>query len=353
GAYRYPCYAGITAFYLILEALQRRSHRTHVILPAYTAGSLVVAVRKAGLIPVLCDVSLRDFNMDTQSLAARISVDTLAVVAVHMFGLPMRDIVSLRTQLKAETMLIEDCCQSMGSRINDFPTGSFGDISFTSFNRGKNFTTFGGGCITTDSAEHARNLEEVLAALEPAAQQRLRLAFEIAAYRLGTNPWTYAALQPLVSRYKEIAPPKDFSATQLSGCRAFLGSRLLPRADQLFLARYNNGRFLINGLRDTAGVILPEIPANVFCVFNRLPILFEDAVRLASVQSDLWKAGFETSRMYVQPLHRMFDVGYNKEDFPNAMYVADHLLALSVYPGLSSSDLERIVAVIKKQVRGS
>ena len=54
----YPLNSGLAAFYLILSCLKSRSERKEVVIPAYTAGSLVVAIKKAGLKPVLCDISL-------------------------------------------------------------------------------------------------------------------------------------------------------------------------------------------------------------------------------------------------------------------------------------------------------
>ena len=46
------CYftnSGTTAFYLILKALKKLSDKTEVVLPAYTAPSLILPIRKAGL----------------------------------------------------------------------------------------------------------------------------------------------------------------------------------------------------------------------------------------------------------------------------------------------------------------
>ena len=84
--------SGISAFYLVLQALKKRSSRREVILPGYTAPSLVVAIHKAGLKPVLCDISLEDFNMDTKTVRGMVSSETLCVVCVHMFGIPVKNI---------------------------------------------------------------------------------------------------------------------------------------------------------------------------------------------------------------------------------------------------------------------
>jgi dTDP-4-amino-4,6-dideoxygalactose transaminase len=55
--------------------------------------------------------------------------------------------------------------------------------------------------------------------------------------------------------------------------------------------------------------------------------------------------------MYLRPLHHMFDLGYAKEDFPNACYVAQRLLALPVHPSVSREELLRAVDIIRGATR--
>ncbi len=147
--YIYLVNSGLTAFYLALLALKNHSERQEVVLPAYTAGSLVVAIKKAGLKPVLCDITLEDFNLDRKILSGVVSGNTLAVVAVHMFGIPISDISGIKQKIPSGVCLIEDCCQAEGGKVDNLEVGSFGELSFFSFNRGENFSTFGGGGIAT------------------------------------------------------------------------------------------------------------------------------------------------------------------------------------------------------------
>jgi len=77
------------------------SPHSEVILPAYTAGSLVVAVGKAGLKPVLCDISLDNYNAAAPDMLRLVGADTLAVVCVHMFGIPVDGIEKLRQGMPA------------------------------------------------------------------------------------------------------------------------------------------------------------------------------------------------------------------------------------------------------------
>ena len=138
--------SGMASFYIILSVLKKLHRGREVILPSYTASSLIVAVRRAGLKPVLCDISLDDFNADLSDLAGRINKDTLCVVSVHMFGIPWSGIKGLNKKRGRQNIfVVEDCAQAFGAKIDGSPVGLFGDIGFFSFNRGKNLPAYEGG----------------------------------------------------------------------------------------------------------------------------------------------------------------------------------------------------------------
>jgi dTDP-4-amino-4,6-dideoxygalactose transaminase len=340
--------SGLTAFYLALVALKYSSQRREVVLPAYTAGSLVVAVKKAGLKPVLVDISLEDFNLDCRLLGGVISNNTLAVVAVHMFGIPVHDSASLKTMIPPEVCFIEDCCQAQGSRVHDLAAGTFGQVSFFSFNRGKNFSILGGGAIATDSGALADLIGKTLRqGQECSVLQEFQRCAKMFLSVMATNPNIYGLANSLVSRFKENAPPDDFTVKQLSGLASALGTILLPKAGDCFAARNRNGEYLRQGLKLVPGMRLPEIKPDIYPVYNRFPVLFENEQALEEKQRQLWKAGFESSRMYLNPLHKMFQLGYLPQDFPNANYFAGHVLTLPVYPDLKDKELSIMIEILR------
>ncbi len=121
---------------------------------------------------------------------------------------------------------------------------------------------------------------------------------------------------------------------------------LFKRFDKSCKDRYENAMAIINGLRNTEGIILPEIHDNIIPAFNRLPLVFKDLKSREKVEVNLWKAGIETSRMYFKPLHHIFDLGYKKDDFPHATYFAEHMLTLPIHPLLTDTDLNKIITTI-------
>jgi len=340
--------SGLAAFYLALVALKSSSERREVVIPAYTAGSLVVAVKKAGLKPVLVDISLEDFNLDCRLLAGAISHNTLAVVAVHMFGIPIHDSAALKTMIPPEVCFIEDCCQAQGGRVNDLAVGSFGQISFFSFNRGKNFSVLGGGAIATDNEALAGEIGKTLRhSPEYRVFQEFGLGEKMCFSVMGTNPYIYNWVNSLAAGFKENAPPDDFTVKRLSGLGTALGTVLMRKSADFFSARNRNGEYLFNRLKYLPGLRLAEIKPDIYPVYNRFPVLFETEENLEKKQNKLWRAGFESSRMYLSPLHKMFRLGYLPQDFPQANYFAQHLLTLPVYPALGEKELSRMIKILQ------
>ncbi|MCX5679917.1 MAG: DegT/DnrJ/EryC1/StrS family aminotransferase [Candidatus Omnitrophica bacterium] len=341
--------SGIAAFYIVLKALKETSARREVILPAYTAGSLVVAVKKAGLKPVLCDITLEDFNLDEDLLSGIISSATLAVVGVHGFGINMKGIAGLRARMPNGVFLIEDCAQSMGSRTLEKASGAFGDVGFFSFNRGKNFPIYGGGCIVTDNDLLARDIRAITAGMsEESGFSGLFGFLRILAFSLIGNPFIYGPLFPLISLFKETSPAKDFTVKKIGGLQAELGSMLMAKRENLFSTRHKNGMALISGLKDIGSITpaLPQIPEGSRYVFNRLPVVFRDINTRIKVEDGLRTNGIETSRMYLRPLHHIFEMGYAVSDFPKAVYLSERLLTLPTHPDVSGVEIGRMIDII-------
>lgn len=340
--------SGISAFYSILQALKKKSPKREVILPAYTAPSLVVAINKAGIKPVLCDISLEDFNMDIGAMWKIVSSKTLCVVCVHMFGIPVRNIKELKNELPDEVFLIEDCAQAMGSEIGDSFVGNFGDIGIFSFNRGKNLPTYGGGGIFTNSDELAGDVENILNKLRvPGLIYEISLFIKFLCLSIVFKPFFYSLLYPFISHFKEDKVPTDFTMKPYTSLQAGLGMALFKRFDESCMKRYKNAMIIINGLKDSEGIILPKVQDNLMPAFNRLPIVFKDIELREKVEREFVKSGIEVSRLYLKPLHHIFDLGYDKKEFPNSVYLAERLLTLPIHPLVVEDTLEKMVNLIR------
>ncbi|MBU1086350.1 MAG: DegT/DnrJ/EryC1/StrS family aminotransferase [Candidatus Omnitrophica bacterium] len=339
--------SGLSCLSAILEALKNKASKTEVILPAYTAGSLIVAIQKAGLKPVLCEVSPEDFNFDSNFLDKVVCPNTLCLIAVHMFGIAAVDIEKIKSKYP-DIIIIEDACQSMGTMINNKPVGNLGHLSFFSLNKGKNLSTFGGGIIVTNDISIAEKIKaQVIKSKKQSLIMKIEIFIKLIVLSVIVNPIVYGLLYPIVERFKETSPPDNVEVKEYTGLQAHLAYSLFKKLGTVSDKRYENGTRLIAALSSEKQLILPQIAENSKPAFNRLPIVFRDLKKRQRVELKLKQAGIETSRMYLKPLHHMFDLGYAWGNFPNAVYLAGHLLTLPCHPLLKQSDIAKIIKIIK------
>ena len=126
-----------------------------VIMPTFTIISCAMAVTKLGAKPVLVDSDINTWNMNVNEIESRITDKTKAILAVHLYGLPVEMDKILLLAEKYHLKIVEDAAEMYGQTYNGKPCGSFGDISIFSFYPNKHVTTGEGGMVVTDSGELA------------------------------------------------------------------------------------------------------------------------------------------------------------------------------------------------------
>jgi len=128
-----------------------------VILPSFTIISCAAAVVRAGAAPVLVDSDPVTWNLDPERLEAAITPRTRAIMAVHVYGLPVDMDPVLEVARRRGLWVIEDAAEQMGQtyRRRDGerrPVGGFGDATTLSFYPNKHVTTGEGGMVLTSDA---------------------------------------------------------------------------------------------------------------------------------------------------------------------------------------------------------
>ena len=336
--------SGTSAFYAILLALKDRSGAREVVLPAYTAPSLVLPIVRAGLRPVLAETSKHSLNADTDALLARVGSETLVVVPVHMFGLAT-DVHRLREALPDNIWVVEDACSSLGTRVGGKQAGTWGHIGFYSFNRGKNLSTLSGGAVSTDDGDIARSVDRQISTFRmPGRSERLKKVALSAALAMAVRPLGYTALYPLIARHKYTRLHTDFDAYGYTPYQAALGRRILSRFDTLCESRRNHTTHLRERLSSVKGVELPRILRGSEPVLNQFPIRLPDSKKRDNAHDEIVKTGLEATRLYPDPVHRVYDTiwdGVGPDPYPEATQISEQLLLLPVHPMVSRKTLDR------------
>ncbi len=126
-----------------------------VILPAFTIISCAAAVVRAGATPVLVDCEPDTWNMAVDRVAEKITPRTKAIMAVHIYGLPV-DMNPLAAVAGEHGIpIIEDAAEAIGLTYGGRQCGGIGLISAYSFYANKHVTTGEGGMVTTSDPEIA------------------------------------------------------------------------------------------------------------------------------------------------------------------------------------------------------
>tara|TARA_X000001036_G_scaffold433003_2_gene469856 strand:- start:616 stop:1821 length:1206 start_codon:yes stop_codon:yes gene_type:complete len=124
--------SGSSALYIGVEAFDF-PEGSEVITPALTFSTSVGCIVKNGLVPVFVDVEPLSYCIDTSSIESKISKKTVAILAPNLMGNlcnwpHIREIAD-----KHNLVVIEDSADTLGATINGLSSGSFSDMSITSF----------------------------------------------------------------------------------------------------------------------------------------------------------------------------------------------------------------------------
>jgi perosamine synthetase len=207
-----------------------------VIMPTFTIISCASAVSRLGAVPVLIDCDPCTWNMDVSAVEARITERTKAIMAVHIYGLPVDMDPILALAAKHNLHVIEDAAEMIGQTYRDRPCGSLGDISTFSFYPNKHVTTGEGGMIVTDDdelAEKCRNLRNLY------MQARRRFVHEELGWNFRMTNLQAALGLAQLERLDEFVPRKRHIFDRYTALLADVSSLQLPVASTEYATNIN------------------------------------------------------------------------------------------------------------------
>lgn len=302
---------GHDALLLALKALNI-GKGDEVLLPANTFVATALAVINSGATPVLVDCDINTFNIDFNKI--EIQSNTKAILPVHLFGSPVNMDVCLNLASSNNLYVIEDFAQAHGATFKNKKIGTFGTCNATSFYPIKPLGAIGdGGAVVTESEELADALK------------RIRNYGSIKKYMyesVGMN-----------SRLD------DFQAGVLNIKLAFLNQWNKER-----IAVATMYKSLLNQVGDIG---FQEEVSNGQSIYHIFAITTDKRDLL---KKHLEERGIFTQIHYPIPFHlqQPFDfLNVKKGQLKNTEKLANTLLSLPIYPGLTTNQVEFICDAIK------
>lgn len=300
--------SGTAALRLLYEAIDLEDN-DEVITTPFTFVATVEPLLHMGVKPVFADIDPETYNLDPASVEKKITSNTRAIVAVHLYGQPshfdeLRDLAD-----QNDLVLIEDAAQSHGARWKNQRTGSLGDAAAFSFYPGKNLGAFGdAGGITTADDEIAERLRSL---------------------RDHGRTEKYAHAEPAFNH-------------RMDGIQGAVLDVKLKHLDDWNEARRSNARYYNEALEDEP-VRTPVRARNAEHVYHQytLRVRHRDDVRTLLNDANIGAGVYYPKPLHLQPSLDELDV--SKGDLPVAEEAANQVLSLPVHSMLSDEEREYVV----------
>lgn len=132
-----------------------------VIVSPYTMVASVTAAIAFNAVPVFADIDPDNFCLDPESIRARITDRTKAIIVVHLFGHPadMDEIMAIARE--RNITVIEDCAQAPCATYRGRPVGTLGHMGVFSLNYHKHIHSGEGGIVVTNDDRLADRLQMI------------------------------------------------------------------------------------------------------------------------------------------------------------------------------------------------
>ena len=287
-----------------------------VITTPFTFFATAGSISRLGAKPVFVDIEPTTFNINPKHIEKNITNKTRAIIPVHLYGqcADMDPILDLAK--KNNLAIIEDAAQAIGSKYKGGRAGSLGDYGCFSFFPTKNLGGFGDGGMVTMASEEL--YEQV---------KTLRVH--------GSN-----------NKYYHKVIGGNF---RLDAIQAAVVLAKLKFLDQCTEKRRSNAQtydrlFKEKGATDSLTLPQEIIPRHVY---NQYIVRVKE--KRDELRSFLGGKNIATEIYYPLPLHLQdcfASLGYKKGDFPESEKAADEIIALPIFPELTTDQLEYVAASI-------
>jgi len=295
---------GTTAGHLVMIASDI-GPGDEVITTPFTFFATASVIMMTGAKPVFVDVEEDGFCLDPKKVEIAITDKTKAIQPVHLYG-ELADMPSLiEISKKNNLVLIEDSAQAHSANSWNGKAGSFGNAGWFSFYPTKNMTTSEGGIITTND-EKIANLCKVLRA------------------------------HGMTAQYQHTEFGYNYRMTDIS---AAIGRVQLTKLD-----KFNSRRREIAEKYNASFSKYVNVPENRRGhVFHQYTILCNQRDEL---KEHLSQEGVGSGIYYPTLLYNYTPMSEFEADCPNAKRLTELSLSLPVHPGLSDSDVSKVIDTV-------
>jgi dTDP-4-amino-4,6-dideoxygalactose transaminase len=310
---------GLEALHLTLRAMGIGAG-DEVIVPANTYIATWLAVSYAGARPVPVEPDEKTCNLDPGRIEAALTARTKAIIPVHLYGQPADMDAINEVAERFGLKVIEDAAQAHGARYKGRRVGSLGHAAAFSFYPTKNLGALGdGGAVVTSNA---------------ALADKVRV------------------LRNYGSRLKYQNEVKGFNS-RLDELQAALLRVKLAKLDEWNAQRRQIAAWYSRELQGLRDLVLPHAPGWAEPVWHLYVVRHP---RRDALEQHLRAAGVGTLIHYPVPPHQSpaySELACGPGTFPITERLANEVLSLPMFPGISEEQLAHLCAFLNSFAGGS
>ncbi len=298
-----------------------------VVMPSFTFPSTANAYALRGAVPVFADCRPDTLNIDERLVEAAITERTKAIVIVHYAGVACEMDAIMKIAERHGLMVIEDNAHGLGGSYRGTPLGAIGALATQSFHSTKNAHCGEGGALVINQVDLVEQAEIIR--------------------EKGTNRTQY--YRGTVDKYHWVELGSSYLPSELLA--AFLTAQL-ENFDTIQARRLQVWDAYQERLAEWAaatGFSRPVVPEGCVHPAHLYYLLAPNPVVRGAFQRHLTERGVQATPHY-QPLHSApAGLRYGRTapgGCPVTERVADQVIRLPLYTGLSEADVDRIVAAV-------
>ena len=325
--------ANLAAIYSLILSGKLKNNK--IIVPAVSWVTTVTPAIQLGLTPIMCDCDINNLGLDINHLKQLIKEETpSAIILVHVLGFPnhMNEIIELCKV--NDILLIEDTCESIGSKYNNKHLGTFGNLSTFSFYFGHHMSTIEGGMISTDDEELYHILLSIRSHgwdrdLPKSKQKELRQKYNINDFK---------------SLYTFYYPGFNLRATDL---QAFIGIQQMEKLSNIIESRNKNYLTYTNGIRNSFWSISP--PNDSYISNFSYPIISKNIDKLV--------LSLKENEIECRPLicgsineHPFWYERYGKQNLPNSKLIHEFGIYIPNNHQMTNEEIKKVIEIVNKNL---
>lgn len=306
---------GTVAMQLAYKALELKGE---VITTSFTFPATTNSLIWEGLKPVFADIDPETFNIDPKEVEKKITKETCAILAVHVFGNPC-DVESLeRIAKKHDLRVIYDAAHAFGIEYKGKSLLKWGDISTLSFHAAKVFHTAEGGAVITKNRENYQIVN------------LLR--------NHGIKYYEEVVLAGINAKMNEL--------------EAILGLCVLEEFDKQVAKRHEIYQRYLSAFSNNPLLKLQKLDVSLTkFAYPYFPVCFSSQKVRDYIFKVLLKNGIRARKYFYPPSHELPYINHEGYSLPNATMVSHTILCLPLYASLSTEDVNKIINLINKELK--